>query len=128
MSKFNARPIKPLGFSQTVRKILKHKFGIHILLQVFKMYEEKPEEPEMELPEELGDIPDEQLALCQSLFDECEERRARVEKKALWTFAAIAFLTPRCFTVRFRIRNSTKITARTRSVGKPWDERGMAVC
>ncbi len=61
---------------------------------MFQAYEFNPEEPELELPDETGEISDEQLAFCQSLFDECEERRARAERKSLWTFAAIAFLTP----------------------------------
>ena len=97
-SKFIARPNKSLGFGQTVIKWIKamarRYFGICILLEVFRPYETMPEKPEMDLPEETGEIPDAQLALCQAIFDDCGERRAHVEKKALWTFTAITFLAP----------------------------------
>ena len=97
-SKFIARPNKSLGFGQTVIKSIKamarRYFGICILLEVFQAYEAVPEEPEIDLPEETGEIPDAQLALCQAIYDDCEERRVHVEKKALWTFTAITFLAP----------------------------------
>ena len=63
-------------------------------MNVYRAYDDMPEEPKRDLPKEFGEIPDSQLALCQAIYDECEDRRNHIEKKSLWTFTAITFLVP----------------------------------
>ena len=82
----------PLHWIKAVPKLIVGL--VRILLQPLIPYEARPGEPCKELPEEGGDITDEQLALCQAIFDDSEARRAHIEQKAQWTFTAIAFLMP----------------------------------
>ena len=86
---------RPLYFIEK----LSTKYGflgelVRILFQPFIPYETRPGEPFRELPVEAGDIADEQLAFCQAIFDESETRQTHIEKKAQWTFTAMAFLLP----------------------------------
>ena len=80
---------------QSVKAVAKSilRFG-YAFLQPLIPYEAGPTKPKKELPEESGDVTDEQLMQCQSIFDACEARRAHIEQKAQWLFTAIAFLMP----------------------------------
>ena len=96
-SKFTAPPIKPAWPRtprQLVKVLVKHIVGsLYILSRPLIPYESTPRQP-APLPEEAGDVTDEQLAQCQAIFDQCETRRAHIEKKAQWTFTVFAFLFP----------------------------------
>ena len=67
---------------------------VYAFVQPLIPYEAGPTIPEKELPEEAGDVADEQLLQCQSIFDASEARRTHIEQKAQWLFTAIAFLMP----------------------------------
>ena len=66
----------------------------YFILQSLIPYESGLTVPKKELPEEAGDVSDEQLRQCQSIFDASEARRAHMEQKAQWLFTSIAFLMP----------------------------------
>ena len=53
----------------------------------------RPEEPEA-FPEPAAEPSEEQVKQCQTIFDETEARRSRIEQKAQWAFTVIAFLVP----------------------------------
>lgn len=53
----------------------------------------RPEEP-VPLPQPAHQPSAEQVAQCQAIFDEAEARRSRIEQKAQWAFAVVAFLVP----------------------------------
>ena len=97
-SRFTAPPIRP-AWPRTPRRLIevlaKHvgRF-LYILCRPLIPYESTPREPNAALPEEAGDLTDEQLAQCQAIFDQCETRCAHIEKKAQWTFTIFAFLIP----------------------------------
>lgn len=65
-----------------------------ILLQPLIAYESRSRGPCKALPEETEEIADEQLALCQAIFDQSEARGVHIEQKAQWIFTAMAFLMP----------------------------------
>ena len=85
----------PRSICQIVRAVVKSIFGFgYLFLQPLIPYEAGPTIPKKELPEEAGDVANEQLAQCQAIFDTSEARRAHIEQKAQWLFTAIAFLMP----------------------------------
>ena len=75
-------------FRLTLRKLL---FSV---VNPLIPYEGSPGPPTAELPEIAASISAEQLAQCQAMFDQCEARRDRLEKKAQWIFTVLAFLVP----------------------------------
>ena len=91
-----AQPIKSNWCRHHLLKTIRFFISdsVHYMLRPLIPYELAPRQPCEELPREAGEVTDEQLALCQAFFDECEGRRAHVEQKAQWTFTAIAFLLP----------------------------------
>ena len=95
-SKFLPQPIRPLrpSIDRWIKAIPKRLFGLVYVFQPLISYEPEPRKPDKELPEEAGDITDEQFELCQAIFDTSEARSTRIEQKAQWTFTAIAFLVP----------------------------------
>ena len=97
-SKFIARPIRPFWPptpSRLIKALAKHVVRfLYILCQPLIPFESAPQEPQIPLPEEAGNLTDEQLAQCQAIFDQCEARCARIEQKAQWTFTVFAFLIP----------------------------------
>lgn len=64
-----------------------------ILWQVFVPFNPAPEDPDS-LPEPKVTVTTEQVAECQWIFDQGEERREQLEQKAQWAFALILFLVP----------------------------------
>lgn len=69
----------------------------------------RPEEP-TDLPQNPSVIPTEDhLKQCQSIFDDCEARRARIEQKAQWAFAVVAFLVPLLASVFVFIFRTTRM-------------------
>ena len=85
----------PRSTCQVVKAAAKSVCGLgYVFLQPLIPYESGPTVPKKELPEEAGDVTDEQLMQCQSIFDDSEARRAHIEQKAQWLFTSIAFLMP----------------------------------
>ena len=80
---------------QGVRAVAKSiiRFG-YAFLQPLIPYKSSPTIPKKDLPEDAGDVADEQLIQCQWIFDAGEARLAHIEKKAQWLFTSIAFLMP----------------------------------
>ncbi len=97
-SRFIAPPIRlfwPRTPRHWIKVLAKRIVGfLYILCQPLIPYESAPREPNAPLPEEAGELTDEQLAQCQAIFDQCEARCAHIEKKAQWTFTVFAFLIP----------------------------------
>lgn len=87
-----AWPRSACQVAKAVRKFVS-EFS-YALIRPLIPYESVPTRPEKELPEEAGDVTNEQLIQCQSIFDACETRRAHIEQKAQWLFTSIAFLVP----------------------------------
>jgi hypothetical protein len=112
ISKFMAEPPKQ-AWPHSVRRFAQAVAGgvakfTNFIFQPFIPYKSKPGEPESSLPEEAGDPTDEQLAQCQTIFDQSEARRAHIEQKAQWAFTVIAFLMPSLASVLvFIIRDPT---------------------
>ena len=85
----------PRSTCQVVKAVTKFLFRLgYVFLQPLIPYESGPTIPKKELPEEAGDVADEQLMQCQSIFDASEARCTHIEQKAQWLFTAIAFLMP----------------------------------
>ena len=59
---------------------------------MFRAYDLPSQYSEANSLEDYGDIPEAQLALCQAMYDECRDRRIHIEKKSMWTLAAISFI------------------------------------
>ncbi len=64
-----------------------------IIWQALTPYEDKPTQPS-DLPQDETDIPEAQVAQCEWIFDQAEQRATALEQKAQWTFGLIAFLAP----------------------------------
>ena len=85
----------PRSIGQVARAIVKLIFSLgYAIFQPLIPYDSGPTVPTREFPEDAGDVTDEQLIQCQSIFDACEARLAHIERKAQWLFTSIAFLVP----------------------------------
>jgi hypothetical protein len=110
--KFLARPPKRAWTWSTRRWVLAFATSITyftlVLITPLIPYESAPQQPEEDFPEEVGNPTDEQLAQCQTIFDDTEARRAHIEQKAQWAFTVIAFLVPSLASVfAFLLRGSS---------------------
>lgn len=65
-----------------------------ILWQTIIPFRHRPEEPQSTDVPGGHKIDDEQVDLCQAIFDQAEVRREHLEKKAQWSFTVVVFLTP----------------------------------
>ncbi len=96
------RPIWRLPARQIFKKLAQFALGwIYMLVRPIIPYEASPGKPERSLAVVTGKCTQEQLALCQRIFDEGVTRRHHIEQKAQWTFTAIAFLIPTIASVLF---------------------------
>ena len=86
------RPCSTCHLLKSVIKIVREV--LYALVRPLIPYESGPRAPEKELPDEVGEAADEQLAQCQAIFDDSEARGCHIEQKAQWTFTALAFLMP----------------------------------
>lgn len=97
-SPFLAQPIRPLWrlpACKVRKKIIQGFFGlIYFLIRPLIPYEPTPGQPCKSFEMVSGTCAPDQLALCQTIFDESMTRRTHIEQKAQWTFTAIAFLIP----------------------------------
>ena len=108
------RSVRQLGHGLATTVV---KFA-YILFQPLIPYDSRPAEPESSLPENSGDLADEQLLQCQAILDQSEARRTHIEQKAQWAFTVIAFLMPSLASVLvFLIRDpALQATNRTLSL------------
>ena len=80
------------GWLRGLRKLFEQ--FVLIVIQPLTPYESTPPQPKNDIPRPPKDLPKSQLAQCQAIFEEAQDRREHIERKAQWTFAAIAILIP----------------------------------
>ena len=89
------QPAWPCGAKQVIMVIYAPISGFFkAILYALTPFESIPKEAEDAFPEQTNDIPDAQLMLCQSILDECKERREFIEQKGRWLFTIVSFLMP----------------------------------
>ncbi|MEQ8347975.1 MAG: hypothetical protein RIB84_08895 [Sneathiellaceae bacterium] len=114
---FTAKPPLPAwkgrygGIGKHVGKLIRNFF--FVIWYAIIPFNFRPEENEI-LSDTTGDIDDGQINLCQSMFDQTEERRNKLEQKAQWTFALIIFLVPIFVSMFFYVYKDMLYDARIR--------------